>query len=424
VSIIEHEPGATTTLPYEQGGKIRNVPVDAYVKVADLATAGTSMAATETIDGAFYGTFEQLAADIRPIPIVGPILAAAFLKIAYRVKKGLKAPASRQQNQAQAHAAKALHAVAVVVDATAFWIGDFAEATYNALAHLTHVTLPQYVEQQVKPVRITAANALKLAKQDAAQIAAGLAAINSLASSLPWDFNAATFGAGMRVWVGLFTRLWHKVYLNLERRLAQLETVVIPALQLKLGKLDKLVRGAVIPDITKLKQQMSNVLLKVVPALKVGIAKVTNTVDNVVIPQVKALQVEDVKQNTQIGTIITELAPLIGLGTAAGFGLAFGNAAANDPLADTNICNPATECVGSHVLSKSGWSWLKKLLPAILAGAIDALLLADMCLICKAAQTLVTVVEPELRGIAYLEGRLVDSGCGSLPPPMPAPAYS
>lgn len=424
MGIIIHEPGADTTLPWVGPKGVTNEPVDAYSKVADLATAGTSMAATETIDGAVYGTLERLAIEVRVIPILGPGLARALTRAARNILRGGKSPSSSQQNQSQVHAAKTLHALAILVDATAFWIGDFAEATYNTFSQLTHTVMPVYVEKEVRPVRVKAQNALKLAQKDEKDIAGGLAEINSLAQLLPWQFNATTFPGGMRVWVGLFARLWHEVYNKLVLEVGRIEGVEIPTLRGLLLKLSNFVHGSLVPDIQKLKAEMLRTLTQTIPAIKAKQAadeRAIDKINNTTIPAVQAKQKAD---EVTIGQILLNLAPLIGLGTAAGFASAFGNAANSAPNASTAICDPVSECAGNRVLGKNGWSWLKSLLPAILAGAIDALLLADMCVICKAAATLVGVVEPELRAIAVIENGLASIGCASAPSPLPPPAYS
>lgn len=424
MGIIEREPGTASDLPYRNNGKVENFRVPPPIKLGDAATAASSQAITETIDGTFNATIEGLAREVRGIPIIGPGLSRALMNAVMRIKKGSKAPASTTQSQAQVHAATELHALAVLVDAAAYWIGDFSEAVYNTFSTLRHITMPAYVEKVLKPVRLLATKALRLATAADTSLKGGLAAINSLAQTLPWNFNAATFPKGMAVFVSLFTRLWHKVYDNIELRLGHIEGVDLVQIRGLLTKLSTFVHGSLVPDLTKVKQQMTELLTKTLPALRAkeaadatAIAKLNTTT----IPAINAKQAADEKVIASQGLSITALLPLLG---AAGFASAFSNAISNAPNEQTAICDPVTQCVGSNVLSKGGWSWLKNLLPAILAGAIDALLLSDMCVICKAASALVGVVEPELRAIAVVENGLASIGCASSPAPMPPPAYS
>lgn len=379
MGIIEREPGSAVDLP-SRNAKVTETKIELPAKVADVATAAVSTATTETIDGAFYGSFEQIAAEVRPLPVFGPILANAILNMLRRVKKAGKAPASRQENQAQAAVAKSLHSLAVVVDATAFWIGDFSQETYNALSRLTHVTMPRFVEEVVAPVRKLAASALKLASLLNKRLVASREHINSLAQSLPWNFHADTFDLAIGKLVFLFDHLWHKVYTNIENRLHGAEA-----------------------DIRKLRAQVN--------ALQEWKAKtVTPTLNR---------HTAEISKLLPLAALTAFILPIKNL-----LSWAQGVQSPASTAITNNVCEPVGDCAANK-LTGGNWSkWAKDLFKLLLFGTLDAILLADLCQMIGLVGDIIDLATPEIEAIASVEGGLIALGCVGGTPPLPPPAYT
>jgi hypothetical protein len=88
-----------------------------------------------------------------------------------------------------------------------------------------------------------------------------------------------------------------------------------------------------------------------------------------------------------------------------------------------NVCTEVGECAANNLLGRSNWQWLKDFLGLILAAAIDAMILSDICAIGRLAQTIAQDFAPELRALVVVEGGLASIGCGGQGHTIAPPAY-
>lgn len=111
----------------------------------------------------------------------------------------------------------------------ALHIKGLAAATYDALNHLTHVTVPAIATDIVAPVRAIAIDARTLARDAEARIdTARIALLGALAAAGIGSFS--TLAQGLTALTNFAARLYRTVYTNVIPRLDRLYDVVIPRL--------------------------------------------------------------------------------------------------------------------------------------------------------------------------------------------------
>lgn len=130
-------------------------------------------------------------------------------------------------------------------------LGDDAEATYKALVTLRKVTIPQLIEGALKPVRVTATNALALATGTATTLTAVSTQIALGLQALPWG---APIGLPNRVaaWMNSYEQLWNQFFNVAKPALVKATTVDIPLLWKEALAISQYVYGKLEPRVEAL----------------------------------------------------------------------------------------------------------------------------------------------------------------------------
>lgn len=336
-------------------------------------------ALTESIDAAFDDAMGTLADEVRTLPVFGPALAQVITRAVKKVKQSLKVGSSKSQDQNLEHTAKLLHWLAVLVDATAYWIGDFAEEVYNTFSLLRHTVMPQYVASQLAPLRTRLGKDEKTIGLLNKRLVKAKQAIQQMAPQIRWPIHAPTFDTAVKWWTQRFVQLWHKVYTNMEKRLHGAE-VTIRKLLKQVHALQTWKEKVVTPTLRKHTAELSQLL----PLL--ALAPLVAPIKNL-------------------------------LSWAQGV-----SSPATNAITD-NICEPVGDCAANK-LTQGNWSkWAKDLFKLLLFGALDAILLADLCAMVGLVGDIIDLAKPAVEEIAGVEGGLIGIGCVSGTPPLPAPLY-
>lgn len=87
------------------------------------------------------------------------------------------------------------------------------------------------------------------------------------------------------------------------------------------------------------------------------------------------------------------------------------------------VCTDVGECAATGLAGASNWGIFKGLLKLLLFGAIDLLVISELCTIAAGIRDAVNLAKPGLRAVAVVEGGLAAHGCAGKTPPLPPPAY-
>jgi len=87
------------------------------------------------------------------------------------------------------------------------------------------------------------------------------------------------------------------------------------------------------------------------------------------------------------------------------------------------VCTEVGECAAGNILGKKNWQWLKDFLGLVLAAAIDAIVIANICEVGKLVTTIANDFARALGELSEAESWLGKSSCGGAGYDPPSPLY-
>lgn len=176
----------------------------------------------------------------------------AFIK--GKVKKLIRRITSEMGQRfvmASPHAARWLRRQAQTLEQLSGVVVASNEAAYKAFGKLRNVTIPTLIEGALKPVRVTATNALALATGTATTLTAVSTQIALGLQALPWG---APIGLPNRVaaWMNSYEQLWDQFFKVAKPALVKATTVDIPLLWKEALAISQYVYGKLEPRVEAL----------------------------------------------------------------------------------------------------------------------------------------------------------------------------